>query len=145
MNIDDIQVELYDSNKFSETQKCKICYMKFLDEDKICILLCQHVYHQSCFNAYIKSKSSCPECNMEVKDTRSRRGMEKSRPTRSVSRRRRRRSRTRSTSRGIIYVPVKPLVSGSPTRCRKYQQADVELCGRESHAITPDSNFVMNF
>ncbi|KAL7048598.1 hypothetical protein ACKWTF_003416 [Chironomus riparius] len=143
MNIEDLKVELYDSNKHNGTVKCKICYLKFLDDEKICILTCQHTFHHSCFNVYVKSKSSCPECQMEVKDTRNSRSLVKSngnRRTRS-SRRRQRRSRTRSTSLELAYIHVKPRVSGSPTRQRRYQQLDTELWGRESQAGTPDSNF----
>ena len=143
MNIEDLKVELYDSNKHSRTEKCKICYLKFLNEEKICILSCQHTFHHSCFNVYVKCESSCPECQMKVNTRNSRNLVESdgNRRTRSLSRRRRRRSRTRSTSRGLVYV--KPRVSGSPTRHMKYQQLDTELWGRESNAVMPDSNFNM--
>lgn len=144
MSIEDSTLDLYDSNKYSTAEKCKICYMKFLDEEKICILLCQHIYHQSCLNVYIQSVPACPQCHTEVKDIKKSQSLMESdgnRRARSLSRRRRRRSRSRTASRGPVYVPVKPLVSGSPTRHMRYQKLDIELWGRESSAGPPESIF----
>ena len=57
--LNDIELK-YDENK------CSICYESYDDGDKLIILKCNHNYHETCINSWIKKCKSCPICRIGI-------------------------------------------------------------------------------
>lgn len=66
---------VYDTKevRFGEVS-CAICLVAFQDGAKIRTLTCQHVYHKSCIEEWVKAKINlvpkCPACNVPITDER---------------------------------------------------------------------------
>ncbi len=49
-----------------DEHECPICYGGFTEDDNVRILRCGHVYHLSCVDQWLGSKSICPTCTAHV-------------------------------------------------------------------------------
>lgn len=65
-----IKLEI-NTQKFSETEKkhttCTICQDDFTKEDNVCILECNHYFHEKCISEWGKYKPECPNCQKSIK------------------------------------------------------------------------------
>ena len=52
----------------SNDNLCPICLDELNDENKICNLKCNHVFHEDCINKWLTKKSTCPYCRMYLND-----------------------------------------------------------------------------
>ena len=49
--------------------ECTICLEKYsVEQSPIGLLACEHIFHLSCINEHLKTKSDCPLCRAEVKE-----------------------------------------------------------------------------
>ena len=46
--------------------ECPICLDKYENNDKICILKCDHVFHEKCIKEWLKNNESCPNCRGNI-------------------------------------------------------------------------------
>jgi len=49
-----------------EDKVCAICLVDYKNDDNLRYLLCNHHYHQECFDEWIKINASCPNCRAKV-------------------------------------------------------------------------------
>jgi hypothetical protein len=75
INSIDIEEEIIEDNNFlivnvimvkSITNICGIC-LDYMD-DKITILKCNHIFHESCINEWLSSNDTCPYCRTVIID-----------------------------------------------------------------------------
>lgn len=59
-------------NEIVINDDCVICFEKFIDNDNIILLKCNHIYHQACISSWIKINNTCPTCreNINIMDIR---------------------------------------------------------------------------
>ena len=46
--------------------ECSICLETYLKDDKICILQCEHTFHEKCIKEWLKNNESCPNCRENI-------------------------------------------------------------------------------
>ena len=60
-----------DCIKFSDISdnnitRCMICLLDFKDDDEVQYLPCQHIFHHTCINEWVKYKNECPTCRNQI-------------------------------------------------------------------------------
>lgn len=45
---------------------CSICLETYRDNDKLCKLKCEHLYHKKCIGKWMKQSNLCPLCKDEI-------------------------------------------------------------------------------
>jgi len=58
---DDLLNDLFDNN-----QECSICLEEYSKNNKIMILNCNHTFHKSCLELWIKDNNTCPICRENI-------------------------------------------------------------------------------
>ena len=58
----------FDKNKYKGHEDCRICLMKFENEDKIIILPCLHIFHEHCLIDWLNNKKTCPLDNQSLEN-----------------------------------------------------------------------------
>ena len=56
-------IEIYTK---SDSETCTICIEDIHAGNRIKTLECKHVFHKNCINKWLKTKSTCPNCNADV-------------------------------------------------------------------------------
>lgn len=62
------EIEIFESSTYNNederynTNDCSICLDEFTNNDLVCKLSCNHLYHVSCINEWFKNKIVCPLC-----------------------------------------------------------------------------------
>lgn len=56
----------YDTNDFKIDDICPFCLEEFIDKSLVTNSLCNHFYHNSCIEQWIKIKKTCPLCNQYI-------------------------------------------------------------------------------
>eukprot|EP00003_Mantamonas_plastica_P005218 TRINITY_DN1417_c0_g1_i7.p1 TRINITY_DN1417_c0_g1~~TRINITY_DN1417_c0_g1_i7.p1 ORF type:complete len:270 (-),score=86.23 TRINITY_DN1417_c0_g1_i7:1585-2394(-) len=49
-------------------ESCVICLMEYEDDEKICMLPCNHAYHDVCCTEWLKGQTKCPICKFEIRE-----------------------------------------------------------------------------
>ncbi|KAK1355448.1 hypothetical protein POM88_048704 [Heracleum sosnowskyi] len=47
-------------------EPCSICHIDFDVNQKICILECGHMFHESCIVEWVREKNTCPLCRRKL-------------------------------------------------------------------------------
>ena len=50
-----------------EEAACTICMMEYEEGEQLCLLPCSHAYHDECVSRWLREKSSCPCCQLDVR------------------------------------------------------------------------------
>lgn len=45
---------------------CVVCLMEFEEEEEVCTLPCEHLFHKSCIHKWLRQEGSCPQCRRRV-------------------------------------------------------------------------------
>ena len=56
----------YNKNKYKKHEDCRICLMKFENNENILILPCLHIFHTDCIINWLKNKKTCPLDNQNL-------------------------------------------------------------------------------
>ena len=56
----------YNKNKYKKHEDCRICLMKFENNENILILPCLHIFHTDCMINWLKNKKTCPLDNQNL-------------------------------------------------------------------------------
>ncbi|KAJ1609911.1 ring finger-containing protein [Cryptosporidium canis] len=54
------------TQKSKNSYSCVICLNNIYDEDLVRTLPCRHIYHFKCIDEWVKIKSNCPLCNVNL-------------------------------------------------------------------------------
>lgn len=95
--IDTLRVVQFESNEqlcvetdrdieAGEEQKCAVCLREYEVDDTIRVLGCNHFYHKSCVDPWLRVKSSCPVCRQPIANARDFRGTGKRYTTNTTQR-----------------------------------------------------------
>jgi len=57
--LDKSYTQKYDKH---DQEQCRICQENFIKDDKIATLQCNHIFHTSCLEEWVKRKATCPFC-----------------------------------------------------------------------------------
>jgi hypothetical protein len=61
--------EITEESIKSKYVECTICIGNFEEKQKVMRLQgCDHVFHESCLEGWLKLKARCPNCNKELND-----------------------------------------------------------------------------
>ncbi len=55
------------ADKLIMTHSCCICLMDFTEGEKLCLLICGHVFHNSCLVCWLRTNRNCPYCRADLK------------------------------------------------------------------------------
>ncbi len=69
INIDS-EIKLSETTKLFEQKSCSICMENFNDTEKIIKLKCNHCFHKTCIESWIKIKLKCPICKFDIIEIR---------------------------------------------------------------------------
>ena len=61
-------IDKFNKNKYKKYEDCRICLMKFENNDDILILPCFHIFHFNCINDWLKNKTTCPLDNQNLEN-----------------------------------------------------------------------------
>ncbi len=64
--LNNISFKLYDDT--CNEKSCSICLNEFKDNDELCLLQCEHLFHKQCLLNWLKKKHSCPICRHNIKE-----------------------------------------------------------------------------
>ena len=64
--IQEINFKLDKNIPEEESEKCVVCYDEFLDNEKIKILPCKHLFHGGCIDTWLVQNKKCPVCKADV-------------------------------------------------------------------------------
>lgn len=67
--MDNIVKEKYkDVKNTKEITSCIICMDEFANEDEVCLLKCDHIYHYDCISKWLIKDATCPVCRTSIKN-----------------------------------------------------------------------------
>jgi hypothetical protein len=46
--------------------ECPICLEQYAKDEKICILQCDHTFHEKCIKEWLKNSENCPNCRENI-------------------------------------------------------------------------------
>ncbi len=58
----------FNSNKYKKHEDCRICLMKFENNENILILPCLHIFHMDCIINWLNNKKTCPLDNQNLEN-----------------------------------------------------------------------------
>ena len=56
----------FNKEKYSENERCIICMEEFIDNEKVNLLPCGHIFHINCIKQWLLKTKSCPFCKTEI-------------------------------------------------------------------------------
>jgi hypothetical protein len=72
----EIKDKLKDEEKCNNFTQCSICLENYVDESKVRVLLCKHVYHKDCIDTWLSEHNvTCPLCRIDTRDAVGETGM----------------------------------------------------------------------
>lgn len=66
--LEQIPIELFNTEKSNKFTNCSICLMEYENGDKFRNLPCSHMFHPECIDKWLKLKPSCPVCKSDLRD-----------------------------------------------------------------------------
>jgi hypothetical protein len=61
-------IDKFNKNKYKKYEDCRICLMKFENNENILILPCLHIFHNNCIMNWLKNKKTCPLDNQNLEN-----------------------------------------------------------------------------
>ena len=58
------KILVYECNKNLIFRDCTICIESFKQDDIVCKLSCEHLFHKECISKWLKKSNSCPNCRL---------------------------------------------------------------------------------
>ena len=62
----------YDAKKNQYGSNCTICLEEYKSDESVCVLKCNHIFHETCIRDFFKKNINslkCPNCNKELEDS----------------------------------------------------------------------------